>query len=100
MTLHPRQKESRARARPALSFLNVPCGRFYSFSSLASARMIFFPCGRAQLERPKHGFAGLRVVDRDAKPGVRIGPFEFLDRALHGHFLLRIEHGEGMMRRG
>src|SRR5271154_7473886 len=42
------------------------------------------PRRRAQLERPQYRLAGLLVIDHDAKPSMRIPPFEFLHRALEG----------------
>src|SRR5207302_1370833 len=39
------------------------------------------------------------VVDHDAKPSVRIDPFEFLHCAFQDDGLLSIEHSEGMMRK-
>ena len=40
------------------------------------------------------------IVDHDAQPAMRIGPFEFLDGPGHGDGLVGIEHGKGMMREG
>ncbi len=59
--------------------------------------MVVSRAGRTHLERPHHRPAELRIVDHDAKPSVRIGPFELFHRALKGDGLLGVEHGEGMM---
>jgi hypothetical protein len=40
------------------------------------------------------------IIDHDPQPAVRIGPFQFFDRAVERHDFRVVEHRKGMMRKG
>src|SRR5258706_6053505 len=89
-----------AAARTILHRMNGHRDRVARFYRIGTHTHGDQPPRRAQFNRPQHRLAGLLVIDHDAKPRVRIDPFEFLHRPLQRDGLLGIEHGEGVMRNG
>src|SRR5262249_35335492 len=93
-----RRLDELAAARPIFHRMNGHRDRIARLYGVGTHAHGDEPPGRAQFNRPQHRLAGLLVIHHDAKPRVRIDPFEFLHRTLQGDGLLGIEHGEGMVR--
>src|SRR5690242_8967027 len=68
------------------------------FQAVRLPSALQLPRGGPHLKRPIQRFSARLIQHENTQPAMRIGPFHLLDGPPHGDRLLRIEHGEGMMR--